>query len=213
MKKYLLILTALLLTILFAFKLNAQPKVSYIFPDIGAPGMNVYVELVCPFDPANMPASSKNFGPDGFLFNNPGDIVRLECVNPNDTSMIVIGPIIVSWDGRMVSSQIFIKPSVNPNSWDQTRESGHRWRLRRPAPRVRFTLHHDVSHKCQGKKNTQLCAEGSICDERSSRGREKHKSAGDRQAEPDPVPDKQRVQQLRRRLAPLGHAEQAAING
>ncbi|TAL68988.1 MAG: choice-of-anchor D domain-containing protein [Bacteroidetes bacterium] len=116
MKKFLL-LTSILL-ILISSLLLSQPKISYIIPDIGAPGMNVYVDIICPFDPDNVPLSALNFGMDGVFLNNPGDPVRLECANPADTQKIIFGPIIVSWGGRMISSQVFIHPSVQPNSWD-----------------------------------------------------------------------------------------------
>ncbi|MBI5325769.1 MAG: choice-of-anchor D domain-containing protein [Ignavibacteriae bacterium] len=116
MKKFLL--TASILLILISSLLYSQPKISYIIPDIGAPGMNIYVDIICPFDPDNVPASALNFGMDTLLLNKPGDIVRLECVNPSDAQKIIFGPIIVSWGGRMISSQVFIHPSVQPNSWD-----------------------------------------------------------------------------------------------
>ena len=116
MKKFLLLTSILMLTLTSI--VISQPRISYIIPDIGAPGMNVYVDVICPFDPDNVPASAQTFGMDGFYFNNPGDPVRLECVNPADTQKIIFGPIIVSWGGRMISSQVFIHPSVNPNSWD-----------------------------------------------------------------------------------------------
>ncbi len=121
MKRFLHTAIILLLVLMMRLGTEAQPRLSYIIPDIGAADMNIYVELICPYDPTNMSLSSKNFGADGFFYNNPGDNVKLVCVNPGDTSKIVIGPVAISWDGRMLSSQIFVKPSVNPNSedWDQ----------------------------------------------------------------------------------------------
>ncbi|MGA2298257.1 MAG: choice-of-anchor D domain-containing protein, partial [FCB group bacterium] len=93
-------------------------QVSYIIPDIGSPGMNVYVEFIGPFNVDDTTASKGNFGTDSLYLNNPGDNIRIECVNPADTSKVIIGPLVVSWDGRMISTQIFIHPSVAPNSWD-----------------------------------------------------------------------------------------------
>ncbi len=116
MKKFLLLTSILMLTL--TSSLISQPRISYIIPDIGAPGMNVYVDIICPFDPDNVPASAQNFWLDSIYRNNPGDVVRLECVNPSDAQKITFGPIIVSWGGRMISSQVFIRPSVQPNSWD-----------------------------------------------------------------------------------------------
>lgn len=90
---------------------EARPQaISYIIPDIGTPGMNTYVEVIGPRD---LPG---NFGADGFWYNNPGDNLRLECVNAADTGKIVIGPLIVSWNGRMISAQIFVHPDLLPNS-------------------------------------------------------------------------------------------------
>lgn len=84
--------------------------IAYMIPDLGTPGMNTYVEILGPHDQIG------NFGPDGFYFNNPGDAVRVECVNAADTSKIVIGPLVVSWSGRMISTQIFVHPDQRPNS-------------------------------------------------------------------------------------------------
>ncbi len=72
--------------------------------------MNTYVEVIGPRD---LPG---NFGPDGFRHNNPGDDLRLECANPADTGKIVIGPLVVSWNGRMISAQVFVHPDLRPNS-------------------------------------------------------------------------------------------------
>ena len=94
--------------------LQAQPVISYIIPDIGVPGKNTYVEVIGPYN------ASANFGVDGVYLNNPGDNIRLKCVNDNDTNKIKIGPLSVSWNGRMISAQFFVLPHVNPNSddWD-----------------------------------------------------------------------------------------------
>ncbi|MFA6234645.1 MAG: hypothetical protein WC824_10745, partial [Bacteroidota bacterium] len=101
--------------ILFAFFITHAPTlhsqaISYIIPDIGTPGMNTYIEVIGPQDQPG------NFGSDGFWQNNPGDNLRLECVNPADTLKITIGPLVVSWNGRMISTQIFVHPDLRPNS-------------------------------------------------------------------------------------------------
>ncbi|MDX9758064.1 MAG: choice-of-anchor D domain-containing protein [Bacteroidota bacterium] len=84
--------------------------ISYMIPDLGTPGMNTYVEILGPHDQIG------NYGPDGFYMNNPGDAVRVECVNAADTTKIGIGPLVVSWNGRMISTQIFVHPDQQPNS-------------------------------------------------------------------------------------------------
>jgi len=88
-----------------------QP-VSYMLPDIGAPGMSVYVEILGPHD------APGNFGADGLYPNNPGDPVRVMCLVPEDTAKITIGPVTVSWNGRMAAAQVFVHPGVTPNSTD-----------------------------------------------------------------------------------------------
>lgn len=99
---------------LSTMNLHTQPQVSYILPDIGAPGMNVYVEFVGPYNKAN------NFGKDTLYLNNEDDAVRVIPANPEDESKIKIGPVIVSWQGRMISTQVFINPDIDPkpNSTD-----------------------------------------------------------------------------------------------
>lgn len=106
--------TAFFITVLFSFLLStAQAQnISYMVPDIGCPGMNVYVEFVAPHD------APGNFGSDGFYLNHPGDNMRLECADPADTGLVKIGPFVVSWSGRLVSAQLFIHPDAQPTSSD-----------------------------------------------------------------------------------------------
>ena len=103
------------------------PYISYILPDIVAPGMNSCIEIMGPklisIDPLPPIEFFWNFGPDSLYFNNPNDPVKVELVRPEDSSKITIGPLIVSWKGRMITAQVFAKPSVNPNSrfWQDLR--------------------------------------------------------------------------------------------
>jgi hypothetical protein len=55
---------------------------------------------------------SGNFGADGLYPNNPGDPVRVEPNTAADAAKIVVGPIVVSWSGRMIATQVFVKPGV-----------------------------------------------------------------------------------------------------
>lgn len=96
------------------FPLYSQPKISYILPDIAAPDMAIYFEIIGPHN------AKGNFGNDLFSLNNPNDKVRIEPLNLSDTSKITFGPLVVSWDGRMISSSMFVKSNVEPNSWDWT---------------------------------------------------------------------------------------------
>ncbi len=107
--------TALVFIVLIGFSLSGPAQtISYLIPDIGIPGMNSYVEIIAPHNGGGA------FGIDGFYLNNPGDAVRVQCADPSDTLKITIGPIVVSWDGRMISTQIFIHPDQQPPSsyWD-----------------------------------------------------------------------------------------------
>ena len=107
----------LLLFIAFSFNLqnNFCQELTYMQPDLGTPGFNTYVEFIAPTNVKGF------FGQDGFYLNNIGDSVRIELLKPEDESKVVIGPAIVSWDGRVISTQIFVKPDVVPNSsdWEQ----------------------------------------------------------------------------------------------
>jgi len=93
--------------------LYAQPQLSYIIPDIGTPNFATYVEFIAPAD------SFKTFGTDGF-YKHPSNI-KIIPLKAADSSKIIIGPEIVSWDGRVVAAHIFVNPSLKPNStnWDE----------------------------------------------------------------------------------------------
>ncbi len=103
----------LIITLLISFNsLYSQPVISYIIPDIGTPGMNTYVEFIGLYN------RSGNFGSDGFYLNNQDSEVRIIFVNPEDSAKISFGPLVLSWDGRMISTQVFVHSGVNPNSDD-----------------------------------------------------------------------------------------------
>ncbi len=120
MKKLLIILFVSLLLI---NELIAQPKISYILPDIGAPGMNVYVEFIGPTDKLN------NFGTkDTIYLNNPGDFVRVFVDDPTKSDKVVVGPVVVSWGGRMISTQIFIKETNKPTE-NEALKAGNEFRI------------------------------------------------------------------------------------
>lgn len=103
----------ILFIIISSFKLfSLSPFISYIIPDIGSPGMNTYIEIISHKD------SIGSFGTDGFYLNNPTDNIRIECLNPLDRRNVIFGPIVVSWNGRMISTQVFIRPNLDPKIWD-----------------------------------------------------------------------------------------------
>jgi hypothetical protein len=95
--------------------LFSQSTISYIIPDIGTSGQNTYIEIIGPYN------QNGNFGADGIYSNNISDVVRVACANAADTNKIRIGPIVISWNGKMISTQVFVMPGVNPNTsnWQQ----------------------------------------------------------------------------------------------
>lgn len=86
----------------------AQPQVSYMIPDVGTPNFATYVEFIAPVN------ANQTFGNDAFYLRTSS--VRIEPLNIADTSKIIIGPASVSWDGRVISAHVFVKPTVKPNS-------------------------------------------------------------------------------------------------
>ncbi len=84
--------------------------ISYTIPDIGSSGQTTYIEIIGTYN------QNGNFGADGIYANNAGDIVRVVCANSADTNKIKIGPVCVSWNGKMISTQVFVMPGINPNS-------------------------------------------------------------------------------------------------
>lgn len=87
-----------------------QPVISYIIPDIGSPDMNTYVDIIGPYN------TDTNFGIDSLYMNNPGDQVQVVCATPSDTQYIRFGPCMVSWNGRMISTQAYVMPWVQATS-------------------------------------------------------------------------------------------------
>ena len=94
---------------------SAQPVISYLLPDIAAPGTAMAIEIIGPQQ------SGGNFGADGLYLNNGTDAVRVVCQRPADTARITFGPVCVSWSGRMISTIAFVHPSVVPNDHDWTK--------------------------------------------------------------------------------------------
>ncbi|MFM8840642.1 MAG: hypothetical protein ACKOFB_06035, partial [bacterium] len=96
----------------------AQAPIAAIIPDLCTPGLNTALEIMAPA------ASKGAFGSDGVYLNNPGDVIRVKTLRDADSNMIVFSPLIVSWDGRLISVQAFVPPKSasgpNPNSWDWT---------------------------------------------------------------------------------------------
>lgn len=82
----------------------ARPETSYMLPDAAAPGMNVVVETYAP---------AHAFGSFGNDTLAPVEI-GLEFVNPSDSARLIIGPSVVSWDGRLLSTLLFVRHDAEP---------------------------------------------------------------------------------------------------
>ncbi len=109
-----LIQLCLIFNFVFNYSFAFAPRISYTIPDIGYLGMGIYIEVISPHD------AYGNFGPDTFLINNNGRI-RIVFDRPEDSSKIIVGPISVSWHGRLLSTYFFINPFFEePNSSDWT---------------------------------------------------------------------------------------------
>ncbi|MCU0424388.1 MAG: hypothetical protein MUF71_02055 [Candidatus Kapabacteria bacterium] len=97
--------------------LAQSDRLRYILPDVCAPNMSAYLELYA------APWDINAFGKDSLYANNPNDSVRVELVRPADSTKIVLGPVVVSWQGRLISTQVFVLPNVasNDSNWRNLR--------------------------------------------------------------------------------------------
>lgn len=92
----------------------STPTVAYIIPDIGTPGMNTYMEII----------SNTNefaaFGVDRTIINPYSESdLKIEFKNPDDNKKIDFGPLVVSWGGRMIATQVFVNPNMPlPDHWN-----------------------------------------------------------------------------------------------
>ena len=106
MKKLFLIIILIYTT---AVSVSVGQQKSYIIPDIGSPGMNIYVEIIAPFD------SLWLFGNESVVNDNS---LYLTPSNSADKGKIHFSPLYVSWSGRLISAQTFINPNLKPTSWE-----------------------------------------------------------------------------------------------
>ncbi len=79
---------------------SIAPRIRYIHPDAAAPGMNVGVEVFAHTDERG------SFGRDTL------GGAAVELANPGDAARVIVGPTVVSWDGRLASAMIFVKPGA-----------------------------------------------------------------------------------------------------
>lgn len=111
MKNKLSLLFALLI---LSVSLKAAPSVAYIIPDIGTPGLATYLEIISAHDGIG------NFGADRKIDNPYTDpSLKIEFSNPSDANKVSFAPLVVSWGGRMIATQVFVNPALPmPNSED-----------------------------------------------------------------------------------------------
>ncbi|HVK40097.1 MAG TPA: choice-of-anchor D domain-containing protein [Candidatus Kapabacteria bacterium] len=95
--------TLFLILLTLAPALRSQPQVAYMIPDIGAAGMNSYVEII------GFWSAFQTFGNQDVAFEGPAPALTVEPANAADNARIVCGPAVVHWEGRMISTQIFVK--------------------------------------------------------------------------------------------------------
>lgn len=116
------VVTALFILALAATAVQAQPRISYIIPDIGTTRFATYIEIIGPN------TLTGNFGNDGLYPNNPGNSVRVRPLRAADTQYVKIGPCVVSWNGRMISTHVFVTTAAAPNS-DVWSSLNAQWRI------------------------------------------------------------------------------------
>lgn len=109
MKQSFATLLAISTLFLTATGLLAQPEIAYLIPDIGSPGMNTCVEIIAPITSkgAFRPASSD---PNTGLI--PPSAASIELIRPSDSNRVIVSPLVVSWDGRLITCQFFVKPGA-----------------------------------------------------------------------------------------------------
>jgi hypothetical protein len=83
------------------------------------------MEIISPFNPDDASASQGNFGNDGFILPTVGSV---RCLNASDNWKITFSPMVVSWDGRLISVQVFVNPTLIPNAMD--------WQILAPEFRI-----------------------------------------------------------------------------
>lgn len=96
----------IILALVFILPFVAFSQSHYIIPDIGAPDMAVYVEMIAPHDQKGY------FGDDGFYL--PGVDTKVQIAATKNSQYVTFGPMVVSWDGRLISTHIFIDRSAKP---------------------------------------------------------------------------------------------------
>ena len=110
MNPYTRLFAAVVLLFVVCLRVSAQPQIAYIIPDVGAEGMNTYVEIIAPVGAKGTFQPGSGSGVGIYPIAN----ISIRFVNPLDSNRIVVSPCVVSWEGRMLSCQFFVKPGAPP---------------------------------------------------------------------------------------------------
>jgi hypothetical protein len=89
---------------LFSSGAFAQPHVARIQPDALAKGMTLAIEILAPAKEVG------SFGNDGVYL--PDEKIAL--VNAGDSERIVFGPVVISWDGRLMQVPVMVPSDGRP---------------------------------------------------------------------------------------------------
>lgn len=81
----------------------AQIQIADMRPDAASPGMTIALELLAPASLAN------NFGTDGLAPAQTSIVFE----NPQDTNRVIVGPIVTSWNGRLMQVPLIIVPNAS----------------------------------------------------------------------------------------------------
>jgi len=131
--------TMKLLKLIFCFTLlSISLQAQYNIPDIASPGMNVYMEII------GKVVEKGYFGADGFYLNNATSALRIVYNDPSDAAKVTFGPLIVSWGGRLLSTQVFVNPALSSQipSWD--------YNLNGPSWNVNFRVVRNTGEESKG---------------------------------------------------------------
>lgn len=95
-----------LLNLLAVTTAIAQPRIASFRPDAAAPGMAVVVEILAPASQAGA------FGFDGLL----PSATRFILEQARDSDRVVVGPVQVAWNGRLLQVPLFVLSQATPGA-------------------------------------------------------------------------------------------------
>ncbi len=131
--KKIVLFCILIIAVVFHSRSQSNDGKHYMIPEIGTPGYATKIEIISQYTPLSLdPSDSLYFtnttsffdGSTSLFSNNIGDSVRVVCENSADYSKVSIGPVVISWDGQLISTHIFVHENINPNSSDWAQLSG-----------------------------------------------------------------------------------------